>query len=83
MFEGNDSAPRRKQFYGWWNIKKALKLVMMKFSWAISWVKWLSGERTKTEMVFETLVFSLLNHLTWLIARENIILSHRESNKSH
>jgi hypothetical protein len=24
--------------------------------------------RTRTEMVFKTLVFSLLNHLTWLIA---------------
>jgi hypothetical protein len=27
----------------------------------------------KTQMVFETLVFSLLNHLTWLIAQENFI----------
>jgi len=35
-------------------------------------------------MVFETLVCSLLNHLTRLIAREHfIILSRRESNKSH
>jgi hypothetical protein len=34
-------------------------------------------------MVFEMLVFSPLNHLTWLIAQENfIILSHQESNKS-
>jgi hypothetical protein len=59
---------------------------MMKFSRAISQVKWLSGEktnvlktisvlvlrvlvlRTRTEMVFETLLFSPLNHLTWLIA---------------
>jgi len=40
--------------------------------------------RTRTEMLFETLISSLLNHLTWLIARENfIILSHWESNKSH
>jgi hypothetical protein len=40
--------------------------------------------RTRTEMVFETLVYSQLNHLTRLIARENfIILSRRESNKSH
>jgi hypothetical protein len=40
--------------------------------------------RTRTEMVFETLAFSPLNHLTLLIARENfIILSRRESNKSH
>jgi hypothetical protein len=39
---------------------------------------------TRTEMVFETLVFSPLNHLTRLTARENfIILSRRESNKSH
>jgi len=30
------------------------------------------------------LVCSLLNHLTWLTARENfIILNHWESNKSH
>jgi hypothetical protein len=34
-------------------------------------------------MVFEMLAFSPLNHLTQLIARENlIILSHRESDKS-
>jgi hypothetical protein len=40
--------------------------------------------RTRTEMVFETFVCSPLNHLTWLIAQENfIILSRRESNKSH
>jgi hypothetical protein len=39
--------------------------------------------RTRTEMVFEMLVFSLLNHLTWLIAQESfIILSLQESNKS-
>jgi hypothetical protein len=70
----------------------------MKFSRAISRVKWLSGEqinvskniwqtstlRTRTEMVFETLVCSPLNHMTQLIARENfIMLSRRESNKSH
>jgi hypothetical protein len=67
----------------------------MKFSQDISRVKWLSGEknqrfedhlcplRTRTQMVLETLVFSLLNHLTWLISRENfIILSRWESNKS-
>jgi hypothetical protein len=51
---------------------------MKKFSQAISQVKWLSGEktnvsktstlRTRTEMVFETLVFSVLNHLTQLTA---------------
>jgi hypothetical protein len=29
---------------------------------------------TRTEMVFETLVFSPLNHLTRLIARENFII---------
>jgi hypothetical protein len=80
--------------------------LLMKFSRAISQVKWLSGEktnilktfsvlvlrvlgqtstlRTRTEMVFKTLVFSLLNHLTQLIAQENfIILSRQESNKSH
>jgi hypothetical protein len=75
---------------------------MMKFSRAISWVKWLSGEksdvsktisvlvlralvwlRTRTEMVFETLVFLPLNHLIRPIARENfILLSRRESSKS-
>jgi hypothetical protein len=66
---------------------------MMKFSQAISQVKWLSSEetnisktvsvfiliqtstlRTRTEMVFEMLVFSLLNHLSWLIARENFFI---------
>jgi hypothetical protein len=73
---------------------------MMKFSRAISRVKWFSGEQTnvsktisvlvlrvlslRTDMVFETLVFSPLNNLTRLIARENfIIFSRRESNKSH
>jgi hypothetical protein len=64
---------------------------MIKFSRAISRVKRLSGEKTnvsktmtRTKMVFETVVFSLLNHLTRLIAREYfIILSRRESNKSH
>jgi hypothetical protein len=58
------------------------QLSMMKFSRA-SWVKWLSGEetniststlRTRTEMVFETLVCSPLNHLTRLIALIEICL---------
>jgi hypothetical protein len=57
----------------------------MKFSQALSWVKWLNGEKNQhfedhlcprphgadtdmTEMVFETLVFSLYNHLTQLTA---------------
>jgi hypothetical protein len=36
-----------------------------------------------TEMVFEMLVFSPLNHLTWLKAQENfIILGHQEHNNS-
>jgi hypothetical protein len=40
--------------------------------------------RTRTEMVFETLVPTKLNHLTRQIARENvIILSRRESIKSY
>jgi len=40
--------------------------------------------RTRTEMDFEMLVFSLLYHLTWLIAQENfIILSYWECNKYH
>jgi hypothetical protein len=65
---------------------------MMKFSRAISRVKWLSGEQTSVSKtisvlvlrVFETLVWLPLNHLTRLIARENfIILSRQESNKSH
>jgi hypothetical protein len=30
--------------------------------------------RMRTEMVFEMLVFSPLNHLTWLIAQENFII---------
>jgi hypothetical protein len=58
----------------------------MKFSWTVSWVKCLNGEKNnisgiwfstlkaRTEMVFETLVFSLFNHLTQLIAQENFII---------
>jgi len=66
----------------------------MKFSRAISRVKWLSGEKTNVSKtvsvlvlrvhpeVFETLVFSPLDHLTRLTAGENfIILSRREGNK--
>jgi hypothetical protein len=53
----------------------------MKFSRALSRVKWLSGEKTNVSkvisalvlVVFETLVFSPLNHLTQLIAQENFI----------
>jgi hypothetical protein len=59
---------------------------MMKFSRAIGRVKRLSGEqtstlRTRTEMVFETLVFSPFDPTE--SPREFIILSRRESNKSH
>jgi hypothetical protein len=40
--------------------------------------------RTRTEMVFETLLFSPFNHLTRLTGRENfIILSRQESNRSY
>jgi len=68
-------------------LPSGLLLSWLKFSWAISQVKWLNSEknqhfedhlcprpqgvymdirtlRTRTEMVFETLVFSLFNHLT-------------------
>jgi hypothetical protein len=54
-----------------------LLVVYDEFSWAISQVKWLSGENPnilktvsvmRTEMVFETLVFSPLDHLIQLIA---------------
>jgi len=38
---------------------------VMKFSWANSTLK------TRTEMVFKTLVLSLFNHLTQLIAQED------------
>jgi hypothetical protein len=31
--------------------------------------------RTRMEMALETLVFSPFNHLTWLIAREDFIIS--------
>jgi hypothetical protein len=59
---------------------------MMKFSWAISRVKWLSSDqtstlRTRTEMVLETLVFSLLNHLTQLIAQDLTSRSYTASNE--
>jgi len=58
----------------------------MKFSQAISWVRWFSSVetnisktnsttlRTRTEMVFEMLVSTKLNHLTQLIAQENFII---------
>jgi hypothetical protein len=68
---------RRKQSKIWWS---SLGLSAESNGWAVSQTSIL---RTKTEMVFETLVCSTLNHLTPLIARENfIILSRRESNKS-
>jgi hypothetical protein len=69
------------------NVSKTISVLVLR---VLVW-KWLSDNgcqtstlRTRTEMVFETLVCSPLNHLTRLIARENfIILSRRESNKSH
>jgi hypothetical protein len=55
--------------------------ILMKFSRAISRVKWLSGEQTNVSKTISVLV---LRVLVWLTARENfIILSRRESNKSH
>jgi hypothetical protein len=62
---------------------------MMKFSRAISRVKWLSGEKTNVSKTISVLVLRVLvwfsHHSTMgLIAREKfIILSRRESNKSH
>jgi hypothetical protein len=78
---------------------------IMKFSRAISRVRWFSSVetnvsktisvlilrvvelikvRTRTEMVFKTLVSTKLNHLTRLIARENfIILTRQESINSY
>jgi len=56
-------------------------LLIMKFSRVISRV---SPLRTRTEMVFETLVFLPFNHLTRLIVRENFfILSRRERNRCY
>jgi hypothetical protein len=44
----------------------------------------LSTPRTRTEMVLETLVFSLFNHLTRLVTREDFIIhSRRESSRSY
>jgi len=70
---------------------------MMKFSWAIGWVKWLSGEKTnvsktisvlvlgtlrmRTEMVFKMLVFLPFNHLTQLIAQENFVILYASSHE--
>jgi hypothetical protein len=55
---------------------------MMKFSRAISRVKWLSGEKNQRfedhlcpRPQGETLVFSPLNLLTRLLARENFIIA--------
>jgi len=63
----------------------------MKFSWAISWVKWLNSEKTNVSKTISVLAFRVLNHipemlffspfkhLTQLIVQENfIILSHRK-----
>jgi hypothetical protein len=73
-----------------------MKKNIMKFSWAISWVRWFSFVETNisktisvlvlrvVELVFEMLVSTELNHLTQLIACENfIMLTHRESIKSY
>jgi hypothetical protein len=49
---------------------------MMKFSRAVSRVKWLSGEKTNVSKTISVLVLrvsSPLNQLTRLIARQNFI----------
>jgi hypothetical protein len=60
---------------------------IMKFSHAVSRVKWLNSEKTNVLKIISVLVlrvFSPFNHLTWLTAQENfIILSRWESNRSH
>jgi len=53
----------------WW-------VSIMKFSRAISQFN-STILRVRTEMVFKTLVYKKLNHLTWLIARENFIISNK------
>jgi hypothetical protein len=45
----------------------------MKFSRAISRVKWVSGEKTNVSKTNSVLVLRALNHLTRLMARENFI----------
>jgi hypothetical protein len=57
-------------------------LVIIKYSEARSHVNWLSGEKTKDHLcprlqgadVLEMLVFSSLNQLTRLVAREYFII---------
>jgi hypothetical protein len=46
--------------------------------------RYISTLKTRTEMVLETLVFLLLNQLTWLVSREYFIIQcRRESYKSY
>jgi hypothetical protein len=40
-------------------------------------VRYVSILKKRTEMVLETLVFSSLNQLTWLVAREYFIVSYQ------
>jgi len=42
------------------NAKYNLRVNMMKFSWAISWVKWLSGEKTNVSKTISVLVLRVL-----------------------
>jgi hypothetical protein len=44
--------------------------LMMKFSWAISWVKWLSGDKTNISKTISVLV---LRVLVWLWLGKNIL----------
>jgi len=42
------------------NAKYNLRVNMMKFSWAIGWVKWLSGEKTNVSKTISVLVLRVL-----------------------
>jgi hypothetical protein len=57
-----------------WDLLLSRRLSMTKFSRADYSDCQTSNLRTRTEMVFETLVCSPLNHLTRLIPRENFII---------
>jgi len=61
-----------------WDFLLSQWLSMRKFSQAISWVKWLSSEKTNVLKTISVLILRVLvwlvNHLTWLVAWENFII---------
>jgi hypothetical protein len=47
-------------FYFFILLKIKTSEIMMKFSWAIGWVKWLSGEKTNVSKTISVLVLRVL-----------------------